>query len=357
MIVKNLMAVGMIAAVATAASAADGGNWKMGGKIRMDAVQTRTEKKVGNADKTTTNASEIMLKRAQFNLTGNRDGDEMAIKYYAESNTLDTATITHKFADNINVAFGKMSVLAQSWENDYSSTDQYLTSMAGNMAPDNSVGGQLNANFGDHNVSLQVVQGISSFSTTSTNATTGKETTTMTTFDKNGGLTSALQYRGEFNKMIRPLATYTMVKTSGTKGSDGGNYGNGYQNQMGLGVQVETSGLVADLEYDSVKQNKLKDNEASKDATYNSMILQAKYAVGMTTPFLKITSDASKLGADNGIGDDTWMNFAIGAEHKLDANCRLHAVYMSKASTVKLTSDTNTKTNVAGFNLGVTAQM
>jgi hypothetical protein len=367
MIVKNLLAVGVIATTATVASAADEAmaNWKVGGKIRMDAVQSTTEVKAGDADKTTSKSSELVLNRAQFTLTGDKGGDKMFFKIYAHktgSDMLDTATITHRFADNITVDFGKMGVLAQSWENDYSSTDQYLMSWAGTMAPSNANAVQLNANFGDHNVSVQAAQGIKSVDSTDA---TGAVTTT--TLNNGGGLTAGLQYKGEINKMIRPIVTYTSVKTSGTKPSTGGDYtyGNGYQTQLGLGVQVETAGLVADLEYDSVKTHKMKwvgtgtepTATAKKDSDTTSIVVQAKYAIGMTTPFLKITSNATKNGADEGVSDKTGMGLLLGVEHMLDTHCRLHAAYMSDASSTKLAASKTSKSTMTGFNLGVTASM
>ncbi|MCX6119346.1 MAG: hypothetical protein NT027_17545 [Proteobacteria bacterium] len=361
MIVKNLMAVGIIASVATVAAAADEAkaNWGIKGLVRMDAVQSTTETKVGDADKSTAKSSEVMLKHGDMTLTGDRGGDTMKIKFHAESGfaLLDTATITHKFTDTVNVAFGKMSVLAQSWENDYDSSDQYIWSWAGQATPSNADGAQVNANFGDHNVSLQVVQGVKSITSSTTNATTGKVTKTAVTFNDGGSLTAALQYKGDINKMIKPILTYTSVKTSGTKGSDGANYGNGYQTQMGLGVQVLVADLTADLEYDTVKNHKVKDVTSAKDNDIASMILQAKYAIGMTTPFLKVVSETHKFGAEKNVGDLSGMQLALGAEHKLDENCRLHGLYMMSSKSEKIAGEKTTKTNMAGFNFGVTASM
>ncbi len=358
MIVKNLLVVGVVAGFATAVAAADEkANWTVGGKVRVDAVQSSTDTKVGSGNKTTAKSSGIELNRAQFTLTGTRGADTMTIKYFAESNTLDTATISHKFSDMVTATFGHMLTLAQSWENDYSSTDQYLMSMVGDMAPKNSNGAQIDLGFGDHSLSIQALQGVASAEGYS--------------FASKGGLSTSLQYRGNINKMIRPLITYTMVKTAGSAGvedangdgtADAGgdtiNMGNGYQNQLGAGVQVDAAGATIDLEYDMITTLKPKAPSGGKDKKFTSMIAQVKYPVGSTTPFLKITSDSSKLGAPKDDGDVTRMGMALGVEHKLDSDCRLHAVYLNTNSTEKgAAANSDTKVTATGFNFGVTAAM
>lgn len=356
MIVKNLLAVGAIAGLATAASAADASkaNWTVKGKIRMDAKQQSETTKEGTAEATTAKSSEIILKRAQFHLVGEQNGDTMNIKYYAEGNELNTATITHKFTDMVSATFGKMDVLAQSWENDYSSTDQYLLSWANGFVPGSQNGAQIDANFGDHSVAVQITQGLT-VDTRGTDATADD-----LAFASKGGLNAALQYRGEINKMIRPLVTYTVIKPAGSKTAAGDNYSNGLYTMMGLGVQADVAGLVADLEFDTVKLHKKKLEPAvdtNKDSDVQSIVVQAKYAIGATTPFVKLASNSHKFGQQNGIGDKTGMGFAVGVEHKLDASCRLHAVYTSDASSTKTSTDTKTKVDTTGFNLGVTAWM
>lgn len=381
MIVKNLLAVGVIATTATVASAADQAkaNWKVNGKIRVDAVQQSTEMKPQGGTKSTSKSSEIVLNRAQFTLTGEVGSDQMFIKYYADTNKLHDAYIAHKFADNIVANIGLMHVLTQSWEYDYDNTDQYLSSFAGAYAPDQSTGVQINAMFGEHTVSLQAVQGVKTASNAAGNffgyKIVSSEPTQIDEYqlkseelNNGGGLTAAVQYRGNIMNMIRPIVTYTSVKTAGSQVQGatpaGYSYSNGYQNQLGLGVQFETAGLVADLEYDTVKVLKKKYEGAepttgvlNKDADINSLVVQAKYAIGMTTPFVKLTSDSAKYGQEGNSGDITSMGLALGVEHKLDSVCRLHAVYMSRASEVKVTSSTKNKINNAGFNLGVTAAM
>lgn len=359
MIVKNLLVVGVVAGFASAAAAADGekANWAVSGKIRMDAVQSSTDTTKGTAAKTTAKSSEIKLKRAQFKLSGKQGSDSMEFKIYADKfnstdigDALDTAVISHKFSDMITASFGKMGVLAQSWENDYSSTDQYLYSMISDYAPANANGAQVDLAFGDHNIAIQGVQGVSSYDDY--------------TFEAEGGLSTSVQYRGEINKMIRPLITYTMVKASdsaGTKTEDGVttsvNMGNGLTTQLGAGVQVDAAGATIDVEYDSVKIHKAKSDTTGKDQNATAMIAQVKYPFGATTALVKFASDSLKKGAASDVGDVSKTGMAVGAEHKLDGNCRLHAVYTSENKTTKGAASSDTKVAKTGFNFGVTASM
>ncbi len=358
MIVKNLLVVGVVAGFATAAAAADEkANWAVSGKVRVDATQSSVDTTKGSEPKKTAKSSSIGINRAQFNLIGTRGSDTMTMKYIADTNTLDTATITHKFSDMVSATFGRMAMLAQSWENDYSYTDQYLVSMTGLMAPSNSDGAQIDLGFGDHSLSIQALQGVSSAK--------------GYTFDSKGGLSTSLQYRGNINNMIRPLITYTIVKAAGSagyvdangnasfdEGEDTINMGNGLQNQLGAGVQVSAGGATIDLEYDTITSLKAKAPTGGKDEKYTSIVAQVKYPVGSTTPFLKIASNSSKLGADKDVGDVTGMGLALGVEHALDGNCRLHAVYTNSNSTTKGDgSGKDTKETGTGFNFGVTASM
>jgi hypothetical protein len=360
MIVKNLLVVGVMAGLATAAAAEDSkANWKVSGKVRMDSAQSTAVTTAADAagTKTTEKTSEITLNRAQFGLTGTEGADTLDLSFYAHNSTLNTATIAHKFSDMVTLTMGRMGLLAQSWENDYSSTDQYIYSMAGGKAPDNANGVQLGLKFGDHSVDVQALQGVN---------TVGEDDDKIT-FAQGGGLSTAIQFRSEINKMIRPLISYTMVKTSsalGTKGTanDKVNFGNGYQTQLGAGVQVEAGGATVDLEYDTVTLMKQKaavageDTSTYKDEKITAIVFQAKYPVGMTTPFIKVISNSDKMGQTGNIGDVTGTNMALGVEHKID-HVRFHAVYTMDSTSEKATTAYNKKVATSGFNLGVTAAM
>jgi hypothetical protein len=358
MIVKNLLVVGVVAGFASAAVAQDSkGSWTVGGRVRVDAHQNTKETKPVSGDKTTEKMSEVSLNRAQFTLNGARDGHGLAITYYADSNELYSATISHKFSDMITAPFGKMKVLALGGENSYEEIDQYIMSMAGDEAPMNATGARFDFGFGDHNVSVQAVEGVRSITI---------EDMGMTKFNPRGGLTTALQYRGEINKMIKPVVTYTQVRPSSTKGTfafedetlpdQPVNLGNGYRTIIGVGAQMAVAGAAIDLEYDSIKNHKQKGSDG-KDNDITSLVAQVKYAVGASTPFLKISSDAHKFGEDKGEGDVAGMNLAIGVEHALDTSCRLHALYYSKASGTKDDAGKEEKMTTTGFNFGVTASM
>jgi len=352
MIVKNLLVVGVVAGFASAAVAEDAkGSWSVGGRVRLDAEQSTTESTVSDV-KTTSKSSSVSLNRAQFSLTGTRDKDSLGIVYYADSNTLYSATISHKFSDMVTAHFGRMKLLAQSWENSYEGIDQHMLSWAGMHAPANSDGARVDLAFGDNKVSVQAVEGVSSFSMNNT----------TTQFGTSGGLTTGIQYSGEINKMIKPIVSYTMVRTTSTKGTETGktvtpvNYGNGYQTQLGAGVQVAVAGATVDLEYDSIKMHKRKNVTGAKDQDLGSIIAQVKYPVGMTTPFLKLASETWKKGQDKSEGDMKHMGLTLGVEHALDSSCRLHAFYMSDAKTTTVKSKED-KTTMMGFNFGVTASM
>lgn len=347
MIVKNLLVVGVVAGFATAAAAQDAkGSWSVGGRVRVDNEQSSKEDTDSAGTKTTEKSSSIMLNRAQFSLTGSKDGHSIAITYYAEKSALYTAIISHKFSSMITGHFGRMKVLAQSVENSYDSIDQYLTSLTGESAhvPANSDGVRLDFAFeGDHALSLQAVEGVSQVGETK--------------FENNGGLTTALQYRGNISG-IKPIVTYTQVRTTARKSGEV-DLSNGYMNQLGVGAQFNASGAAIDLEYDSVTMLKNKSDKTDKDSTMNSIVAQVKYAVGASTPFLKVSSDTTKLGMDKGAGDMSGMRLAVGVEHSLDESCRVHAFYMSKSSTTKKSEPTekDAKSTTTGFNFGVTASM
>lgn len=358
MIVKNLLVVGVVAGFATAAAAQDSkGSWSIGGRVRVDAQQSTTEVAPNGGTKTTSKSSEVSLNRAQFTLTGSRDAHSLAITYYADSPELYSAIVSHKVNDMITAHFGKMKVLAQSVENSYDAIDQYDWSWAAQHAPANSTGARFDFDLaGDHNLSVQAVEGVSSTSGNDANGlATGIE------FRKSGGLTTALQYRGNVNG-IKPVISYTQVRTTSTKGANAAgsvsrNYGNGYQTQMGIGAQAAFSGANVELEYDTVKFHKEKDVAGSKDNDLASMIAHVRYPVGSTTPFLKVVSESWKFGATDDVGDMAGMNLNLGVEHALDASCRLHAVYMNNAMTKKNAQKKDDKTTVTGFNFGVTASM
>jgi hypothetical protein len=349
MIVKNLLVVGVVAGFASAAAAQDSkGSWSIGGRVRVDAEQSTTEVELGGV-KGTSKSSEVSLNRAQFTLNGSRDGHGLALTYYADSNELYTAVISHKFSDMITAHFGRMRVLAQSVENSYEEIDQYLWSWAKMHAPSNSEGVRLDFAFaGDHAVSVQAVEGVSMIG----------EGEDKLEFERNGGLTTALQYRGNLNNgMVKPIVTYTQVRTSARK-SGAVDYSNGYMNQLGLGAQISVANAAVDFEYDSGTMLKDKADKDAKDATMTSIVAQVKYPLGASTPFLKVTSDSMKLGADKGVGDQTGMNLALGVEHALDSSCRLHAVYTNQAGTTEAGEGAkDTKMTTTGFNFGVTASM
>ena len=354
MIVKNLLVVGVVAGFASAAVAQDSkGSWSVGGRVRVDAHQSTKETKPVSGDKTTEKMSEVSLNRAQFTLNGARDGHGLALTYDAfnsvsETDGLFTAVISHKFSDMITAHFGRMRVLAQSVENSYEEMDQYLWSEAHMYAPANSDGVRVDLAFAaDHTVSIQAVEGLSK---------TGEGAQTLD-FESNGGLTTALQYRGNLNNgMIKPIVTYTQVRTSARKSGEV-DYSNGYMNQLGLGAQMSFSGAAVDLEYDSGTMLKDKADKDAKDVTMTSIVAQVKYPVGATTPFLKVTSDTTKHGLDKGEDDVAGMNLALGVEHALDTSCRLHALYYSKASGTKDDAGKEEKVTTTGFNFGLTASM
>jgi hypothetical protein len=109
---------------------------------------------------------------------------------------------------------------------------------------------------------------------------------------------------------------------------------------------------------DQIKIMKQKDSTTEKDQTVQSIIAQVKYPFGATTGLLKFTSDSHKKGEEKDVGDISQTQMALGAEHKLDGSCRLHAVYSTKNMTTK-GSGTGNDTKVAAMtiNLGVTASM
>ena len=159
MIVKNLLVVGVVAGFATAAAAQDTkGSWTVGGRVRVDAEQSSTEEAPNGGTKTTSKSSEVSLNRAQFTLSGTRGSDSVGITYYADSNELYSAVISHKVNEMITAHFGKMKVLAQSVENSYDAIDQYDWSWAAMHAPMNSTGARVDfAVAPDHNLSVQAV--------------------------------------------------------------------------------------------------------------------------------------------------------------------------------------------------------
>ena len=350
MIVKNLLVVGVVAGFATAAAAAEEskGSFKVGAKIRMDNAQSTVDSKPNGGTKTTAKESGINLHTAQFTLTGESGSDSMFLKYYANDNYLRTATISHKFSDMISATFGKMQLLAGSWENDYDSADRYFDSLSlGAMGKDRDANGAIiSLNFGDHKLAVQATEG----------ETMIGEGEDALSFEQNGGLTTALQYRGSIGP-VRPLISYSMVRTAAGRSSNGAaNYGDGYLTIMGAGVQADAAGATIDVEIDTVKMHKQK-GSTDKDLNAQSIVAQVKYPVGSTTPFLKVSSDTMKAGADKNVGDEAWTQLGFGVEHKMDSSCRLHAVYLMSNKTAKNAEGKDDKMSGTGFNIGVTAAM
>lgn len=355
----NFVSVGVLAMVAQSAQAREANNqsWNFGSKLQINTQQINESKKSGDASEVKSSSSEIALHRAEIKISGEQGQDKLEIIYLFDSSTLETATITHKMNDTVSILAGKMFLLTQSWEWDYHVADQYFYSAASSLSPaEASNGAQLNLLFGDHTINLQAVQGMNSIET---------PTGSKVTFESKGGLSTAIQYRSEISKMIRPIMTYTTIRTASSKGSDGNNYGNGYQNQIGVGVQIAANNTVIDAELDTVKQLKFKNSAAdtNKDIDTQSIILQAKYSIGDTTPLIKLSLDSKKTGMsqaqiDTGNeGDLTGMQIAAGLEYKLDETCRLHAIYRNNNSSAKIAGGKNEIIKTTGFNLGITATM
>ena len=142
MIVKNLVVVAGIGSVSTMAAAVDitKADWKIGGKVRLDNVQSTevTTPAAAGSKKVTAKSSEISLNTAQFTLSATGAADSLMIKYLADTNELDTAIVSHKFTDMFSASLGQMTLMSQSFENDYDAIDQYVRSMAGMNAPSNA---------------------------------------------------------------------------------------------------------------------------------------------------------------------------------------------------------------------------
>jgi hypothetical protein len=326
-------------------------NWNYLGAVRIDAEQSAMEKKVGSAQKTKETSSEVRVKNAMLLLNGTRGSDRMMIRMDFEKPGLGWATITHKFNDNVSLTAGYMSVLVQGWEWDASPFDLYLFSLAGFKGPFGSRNGaKLEFTAGEHSLTVQAVNGESSVRDANGDTIT---------FRKCGGLTSAVQYRGNFNGIIRPIATYTLVKLSSSVGDKKDkttvNYGNGYQTQVGVGTLVDAGGANLDFEYNSVTAHKTKDPGDSKDKVTKSIIAQVRYPVGSSIPFLKVTSDTETLGAVGDVGDISQTQFAVGTEHWLDKSSRLHGFITGANKTTNGASGNgDTKETIRGFNFGIT---
>lgn len=361
MMIKNLVLVSVAGFSGFAGAEEVAAKWKVGGELRVDSQQRTAvmTPATAGAAKVTLKSSEMSLNTANINFVGTQGSDTLDFSYSAGTNELKNATISHKFTDMVSATFGKMTLLSQSWETSYADTDDYLTSLAGGQDPGEHNGAKIDLSFGNHGVSLQAMEGMHSISS-------GGGTTS---FNTSGMMSTAFQYRGTIADMIHPLISYTMVKPSSSRGNNVvtvGNkrtsvdelYGKGYQTQMGIGAQFAVAGATVDAELDTVKFHKQTVvGTTTKDSNIQSIVLQAKYPVGMTTPIFKMTSDSHKMGMDGNVGDISQTQFAIGAEHKLDSNCRLHAIFQSSSSTTKATASTSSKLAATGFNMGVTAAM
>lgn len=329
--------------------------WKIKGKVRGDAVQSTTETKEGTAEKETKKSSSVVLKRAQVEFIGTKGPVDLHLKYYFDGNYLKNAYVEYNLSPSCSLSFGKVDARDFSMEWDYSTTDNYIFStIADTSKPyhiDNVPGVEAKGVFGDHAVYLQVLQGA-----------TLDDTDTVKTHST-GGLTTTLQYRGSFaDKMVRPIASYAMVRTASSKiiMEDGTahNYGNGYQTHMGLGVKLAIAGTTTDLEYDTVKVIKEKDLETSKDENLNSIILQTRLmSFADVTPYIKVIMDTHKKGKDNNIDDMTRTAYALGAEYAWNPNIRVHGIYSMDNKSTKKTTDTSTKVNKSAINLGLTASI
>lgn len=360
MVTKKIVVIGLLSISGIATAASDDTShptWNISGKVRMDVEQYRTQTKSGSVESKTDSSSEVLLKNAEFKLSGESSTNKFEINYLALSNTLEIATITHKFNEALAVVAGKMYLLVHSWEWDYATSDQYVNSMVLAATPNfTDTGAQLNLTMSAQTLSFQAVEGLQSLS---------QPNGSQVTFKKKGGLSTAVQYRGEFNKMIRPLVTYTRMNPSSSNASDGKNYGNGYQTHVGLGVQLVVDDAQFEAEVDQIITHKLKEDvsDTNKEQLTQSIVLQGKYAIGLTTPFIKLISDSVKTGMTNAQidagfnGDLSGTQIVIGLEHKLDETCRLHVFAHNEHSSKKIAAGQTEKITKNGFNFGVTAAM
>ena len=327
-------------------------SWKMKGKIRADAAQSTTNTKTAGSRSDTLKSSSLTLTRAQFEFVGIKGPVEMRIKYYADKNELKYAFVEYSFTRELSVSAGKLDSRDLSWEWDYSTTDQYIFGSVGRYGVVSVPGAEAKLMIDDQALIFQVVQG----------ATPAGYQVDHST----GGLTCAIQYRGSFmDKMIRPLITYTAVKTASphlTKNNSDGsvstyNYGNGYQTHTGIGVKIVAGGANADLEYDTVKLIKQKNVDTSKDENIGSFIAQTRLGpLSDITPYAKLIVDTDKKGAINGEGDVTRTAYAMGAEYAWDGNIRLHGILSQEQSkVVQASGDKNT--SQLKLNFGVTASI
>ena len=352
------------------------GEWKIKGKIRGDNVQTSTVTKLGDADSTTTNTSEIKLVRAQFEFVGKKDKTELKIKVYGDkfgststvNDALKYAFLTYNVNDMLAVSAGKLDARDFSWEWDYSSTDVYLFNRAGSYGIDNVPGAEVKAAFGTNELFVQALQGASSIA----NPSNPSKRLGATADHSSGGLTSSIQYRGSFvDGMVRPILTYANVRTASSKftTTDGTsttsyNYGNGYETHLGAGLKITAAGSTTDVEYDAVTVLKQKDSDTDHATNVTSISLQTRLpAVASITPLLKVVSDSDKKGATGNVGDVARTAFVLGAEYPLMPGIRLHAILINDSNTTKATtSKTNatvidSKSSANTLNMGLTASL
>ncbi|MCX6116762.1 MAG: hypothetical protein NT027_04420 [Proteobacteria bacterium] len=360
--IGSSIALGADAMDATTPSAAVGGSapsesssatkWKIKGKARVDAAQSSKSTKVGEGDATIAKSSSVAVKRAQLELIGTKGNDELRLKYYLEKNELKYAFIEHKFSKECSLVAGFFDARDLAWEWDYSSTEQYIYANVSKYGIVAQPGVEVKGGIEDQWFYLQVLQGA---------------TPAGVTFEKSsGGLTTSLQYRGNFmDKMLRPIATYAMVRTANSKGTltnadkstTAVNYDKVYQTHMGLGLKVAVAGSTTDIEYATVKNHKLKDDDTSKDKNAASFLIQSRLPeISGAVPYLKAVVDTDKKGADKNEGDLARTAYALGAEYAWDSSIRLHAIFsIDQAKTTQAKGDQTV--NEQKINFGITGSI
>ncbi len=346
-----------VAALASSAALAEGEKAEVSSKFKARVRADWSSKTVTDSKDVKTNTAGFLIKKADLSFSAKSGNSKVAIKidplaesYEADTasqgkavtNLIDKAYVEHKLVSGLSVQVGKLDAVAGAVENNtYSSYDFYQGSYFDkNFIPGNPIGANVNYEFGNNTIQLQIANGAPL-----------AEEAGSSRFKTKGNLSTGLAFYGDFGA-VKPVVTVSKqvyAQTKATLTDDQGvvtseKYGKNGTMLVGVGAQVVAGGATIDAEVDTATVSAYKVNNVdTKKQTGTSIIVGAKYAVGAITPFLKVTSESHKLGADKDEGDKAYSSQSVGAEYALGNGARAHLAINLYSEGEKVATKTETK--------------
>lgn len=311
---KALVILGTGIFASATSQAADSGNVKVTGQIRLDHISSNQTVKQGDIS-TKSSEGSFKLNRARLVIEGNADQDiSYRIKFYLDraqdpdvgsgkaydgiNKGLVEAKLVHKITDMFSLEIGRLELNTMSIEAYYNSMDIYSAAEATLRKPGSGNGAAAVGKFADQTLTLQVTN------------SPGYDADGKGTYKtSNNDMTAALQWQGSLvGGMVKPVVSYgnirrrdcnyvaaTATAAAETICSEAYN-----QSYAGVGTSLIFGGTTIELEWDAIDNPKYKADKSvdAKSKKYHNDIGVASVRQKLTSKLLgiiKYDSDKEKL--------------------------------------------------------------